>query len=205
MELWERIIREPGIIRGRLLPILKASSFTQGDFDNLDSRFSPYASFTQYSKLEIWALLGYLAEGAFLMECLPPYIPKRSVDHIWVKRNYPESGHHLYLKRVATRWLKVERNIKKIEYEKHYPGGISDVASSSGRWVVECGCCKPGKIFNTFRLKNSIHRKLVLLSSEGVTIFRAGPNIEEYIKIANTPIFSIAPIKNIVGFKADEK
>jgi len=201
MGTWQEKVREPGAIP-KMVPLLKGFGFSKEDVEDIESRFSPYASFNQHHPLDIWALMGYVAEGAFLMKRLPPYTPKRSVDRIWVKAHYPESGHHRYLKQLATRWLRVEKKVRKVEYEREYPGGISDVSSADRKWFVECGCSRPSKIWDTFRQEGSIHRKIVLFNAWNITIFEAGPNIKEYLRISAFPTYSILPTKAMEEFSA---
>ena len=181
MELWEHRLRKPGGV-DKLIRVLKKAGFTKEDYTDLESRVTPYSSYTQALPTDVWALLGYVAEGAFSMERLPAYTPKRSVNSIRVVYKSSESGHHIYLKRAATSWLRTVKKIRKIAYEQPYYGGISDVSSENGIWSIECGCTRPDKIWDTFRHESAINHKVVLFNMNGITIFGAGKSNAEYIK-----------------------
>jgi hypothetical protein len=182
VELWESRFREPGGV-DKLVQVLKKAGFTKADHTDLDNRITPYASYPQGLPADVWALLGYVAEGAFSMERLPAYTPKRSVDSIVVVYRNSESGHHIYLKKAATSWLRTVKKIRKITYEQPYYGGRSDVSSADGIWSIECGCTRPDKIWNTFRHEGAINQKIVLFNTNGITIFGAGKANAEYIKV----------------------
>lgn len=181
MELWEVRLREPGG-SDLLVKTLKKAGLSKKDHDDLDDRITPYASYPQSLPLDVWALLGYVADGAFSMDRRAPYAHHKSVDSIKVISRASEGGHHVYLKKLATRWLKKEQKIKNVVYEQPYYGGIADVSSPDGIWSVECGCSRPDKIWETFRHTRAADHKVVLFSDMGVTIFTAGKNIREYIE-----------------------
>jgi len=181
VELWESRLRESGGAE-KLVKVLKKAGFTGADHADLDGRITPYASYPQALPADVWALLGYVAEGAFSMERLSAYTPKRSIDKISVVYRKSESGYHVYLKKVATSWLRTVKKIREIVYEQPYYGGIADVSSADGIWSVECGCTRPDKIWNTFKHEDAINQKIVLFNMNGITIFGAGKANADYIQ-----------------------
>lgn len=180
MNLWDTRIREEGGVE-ELAPKLKAAGFSMADFKDLENRFQPFGSFSQFVPVDIWALLGYVSDAAFSMERLKPYSPSKRIRQIRVVGRASESEHHLYLKQVATEWLKKVKGVKKVVYEAGYEGGVADVSSTDGVWSVECGCTRPSKIWQTFSMESAARKKVVLLSEEGITIFQAGERFMEYV------------------------
>ncbi len=188
MELWDRLIHKDS--RGtveRLAKIFKAAGISKADLEDLEFRFTPYTSFNQYDPLDIWAMMGYLADGAFSIEKLDPFSisPNARIDRMWVHAKANESGHHIYLKRLATRWLKRRKKVKEVEYEQDYPGGRCDVCSKDQSWIVECGCSRPSKVWDTFYNPNFAKKRLVLFNQDNITVFSSGPKIDEYRKMAS--------------------
>lgn len=182
MNHWEMEVRQPGGLQP-LIDVLHAAGFSQEDYDDLENRINPYASMTSSHPLDIWILLGYVAQGAFSMERFPAYPHHRAADRIRLFPKKRESDYHCYLKKLATVWLRREKKIKKILYEQWYQGGISDVSSKDCMWVVECGCCRVEKIWKTFYSEAAADQKIVLFNSEGITIFGAGRKVSEYIAL----------------------
>lgn len=203
MEMWDSTIREPGAFE-RLIDFLKKKGFSIKDHEDLEQRFSPFASFPQYAPLDLWAFFGFLAEEAFSMEKIPCYMSDESVDDIQVKGKSNESGYHLYLKKLATRWLKTERQVHDVVYEMPYSGGISDVASADCLWIVECGCCRPDKVYGAFKIEHPENRRLILFNGDSITSFKPGPRFSEYQKSRHQDDLRIAAkvCKAMEGFWA---
>lgn len=184
MKHWWYLIDQPKFDASGLISTLKAAGFSRSDYENFYDRFLPGNNYPQFSQNSIWALMGYLAEGAFTAERLPSYKAKKSDYRIKVPpKSSTETPIHHRLKQEATAWLR-EKGVKKIVYEEYYFGGIADVSSEDGLWVVECGASRPDKVWDTIGPSDrNDNGKVVFFNDIGITIFSAGPEIKGYRKV----------------------
>lgn len=185
MEVWDALWSngQEDVLQ-KAIPLLKAFGFKSPDVKDLEDRFLPAGCYPQFSPRDIWATMCLVADSVFLLDRQPPYqatAEARSLVIPW--KSHTESEAHHRLKQEATEWLKVKQGVNEFLYEEYYVSGISDVMSKDGKWIVECGGSRPSKIWDFYRHENTKDNALIFFNDNGVTIFRAGPGLPEYMKL----------------------
>lgn len=179
-------------ISERLVPVLGEAGFQQADFDDFQKRFQPGGCYPQFDDSQIWILLGYLAQEAFVAARLDPYSGNTDTYKIQVPaKSDRETGVHHRLKQEATEWLH-SKGALQISYEEGYYSGICDVMDESAKWFIECGASRPSKVWQMFECSDTVDKRLVFFNDNGITIFEAGPKIEEYRSIVHKQMADIA-------------
>lgn len=183
MKNWESLLGRPEFKMDELFQVLEGAGLSKLDYDDFHNRFLPGNNYPQFTSDSIFALMGYLAEGAFRAERLPAYKANKSSYRIKVpSKSSSETALHHMLKQEATAWLR-GNGVKRVFYEKKYLGGVADILSEDGRWAIECGASRPSKVWNALRQERSSLQKIVLFNEAGVTVFSRGPSIKAYRKM----------------------